>query len=866
MYFRRFLFVILMLSSFAFSVEAFNPTPEQIAQFQKLPRAQQEALAKQYGVDLSSLNNITNKSQSVTVPQEIERKPVKRVKKETAKSKLDPRKGELKPFGYDLFSVEPSDFITPVSTTVPNNYIIGTGDTISVNLYGKASASYILTVDNEGRLIIPEFAPVYVAGLSYSELKSLIENKIAEEAIGLNVYISMAQLRTLQIMVVGEAYQPGSYTISPLSKVTHALFASGGLKELASLRNIQVKRAGKTVSTLDLYDLLLDGDSRDDISLREGDVIFIPSVGPQIQVKGAVKREGIFELLPTDDKDKLIKMFGGFKGNAFTKRVHVQRIINGSKSVAISANFSDENVAFTPKGGDQYFVQTVSDEVMDSVTLIGAFTRPGTYQWHQDLTLDQLIDNLKTDLLPQADYNFGLIVREKSLLDQAEVLQFSPREALKDKNIKLSKGDEVYIFSRFESQEAEELALENLALTKEQKLQQEKVKLWHLFEYRNFREKVGAQKIESDTEDGTEKEIQEKALFSRSSLLKPLLKRLEYQLSLHGKAMTYEIQGQVRFPGVYPLAKNITIAKALAAAGGVLESANSELAEITRLKDVNSRFFEHIQLRLSEPSALTTRIQNEDTLNILMRPNWQENHKVHLEGEVRFPGTYTISRGETLKDVISRAGGLSEFAEAKAAIFTRESIKKQEQRQLQKLSDELRKDIASRSFQKSIGQNTSIGYEDMNKLLNDLVNVKALGRLVIDLPSVLNEDENVVLQDGDSLYIPGKQDSISIIGEVNYASSHLYKSGVTVDEYIELSGGLKDRAKEDQIYVIKANGAVFLPKSSSWFAVASNNILEPGDTIVVPMDASHMDNLTLWSTATQIFYQLGVGVAAIARI
>jgi protein involved in polysaccharide export with SLBB domain len=309
-----------------------------------------------------------------------------------------------------------------------------------------------------------------------------------------------------------------------------------------------------------------------------------------------------------------------------------------------------------------------------------------------------------------------------------------------------------------------------------------------------------------------------------------------------------------------------TIQDAISASGGLLESAFTEKAELTRFTNSGDSQFNHIDLNINQESALKHPLKPKDTLNILMQPNWHEGYKVTLEGEVRFPGTYTVNRGETLQSVIKRAGGLSEYAEPKAAIFTRKSIKEQEQLQLAKLSDELRKDIASKSFQKSIGMNTSISYDEMNKLLKDLASVKAVGRLVIDLPDILAKRDTLVLQDGDALYIPGKQDSVSIIGEVNYASSHLYKAGVSIDQYLELSGGVKDRAKEDQIYVIKANGAVFIPKSSGWFSVNYQNELEPGDTIVVPMDASHMDNLTLWSTATQIFYQLGVGIAAIARI
>jgi protein involved in polysaccharide export with SLBB domain len=356
------------------------------------------------------------------------------------------------------------------------------------------------------------------------------------------------------------------------------------------------------------------------------------------------------------------------------------------------------------------------------------------------------------------------------------------------------------------------------------------------------------------------------AAFSRNELIKPILKRLRYQDKGVNKSNTFEVLGQVRFPGKYPLPVNATVGNALSASGGLLESAFNDKAELTRFVNQDDKQFEHIQVDINHENALAMPLQSKDTLNILMQPNWLDGYKVFLKGEVQFPGVYTVSRGETLSDVIKRAGGISKYAEPKAAVFTRLSIKEQERLRLEKLSDELRKDIASKSFQKSIGMNTSISYEDMNKLLRDLASVEALGRLVIDLPVVLSGEEELVLQDGDVLYIPGKQDSISIIGEVNYASSYLFKPGLTISDYLDLSGGLKDRANEEQIYVIKANGAVFIPKTSGWFSVNYQNELEPGDTIVVPMDASHMDNLTLWSTATQIFYQLGVGIAALTRI
>jgi protein involved in polysaccharide export with SLBB domain len=874
MFFKRVFAMIVVL--FSCTALAFTPTAEQIEQFKKLPKAEQEALAKQYGINVSSLNNMTNISQDVeNVDNSVKPRNTNIPLEENKKDKFDPTEEPLKPFGYELFSGEPSTFMPVDNVSVPADYIIGRGDTINVNLYGKESASHTLVVDNEGRFTIPDFSPVQVAGVTYSEFKELIKSKISQEAIGLNVFVSMAELRSMRIMVVGEAYKPGSYTVSALSTVTHALHASGGLTEIASLRNIQVKRNNKTVSHLDLYDLLLDGDASGDITLRSGDVIFIPSVGSQVTVKGAVKREGIFELAKSDTKESLVKMFGGFKENAFTKQVQVRRIKNGAKSLAISADFSNPNSNFIPQGGDTFTVQEVNKEVVDSVTLMGAVVRPGVYEWQPNLTVDKLLHNLKADLLPQADYSYALIVREKTVIGDIEVIQFSLADALKNKSVLLNKNDEVYVFSRFEYRETEEQALANLALTEEQKLQQQKVKLWHLFEYQEFKKKVQSfdeavqfelEKIALEDEQEVEEKEGEYATFSRTELLQPLLKRLEFQATTTQQNATIEVLGQVRFPGVYPLTQNSTIANAIAAAGGLLESAYIQQAELTRFVNQSEQQFEHIQINMNEATSLMMPLKSKDTLNVLMQPNWQHGYKVTLEGEVKFPGTYTVSRGETLDDVIRRAGGLSEYAEPKAAIFTRESIKEQEQLQLSKLSEELRKDIASKSFQKSIGMNNAISYEEMNKLLKDLASVKAVGRLVIDLPDILATRDSLVLQDGDALYIPGKQDSVSIIGEVNYASSHLFKPGVSIDQYLELSGGIKDRAKEEQIYVIKANGAVFIPKSSGWFSVNYQSQLEPGDTIVVPMDASHMDSLTLWNTATSIFFQLTAGIAAITRI
>ncbi|WP_046004792.1 SLBB domain-containing protein [Pseudoalteromonas rubra] len=871
MSFKR-IFAATMLVFSAVSI-AFTPTAQQIEQFKKLPKSQQQALAKQYGFDLSALSKSSfsnstdmNSNTPSVYPRQSEHS------NEAEVDPMAPKEPKLKPFGYELFAGEPTSFAPNEMRSVPSDYIISSGDAITISFYGKETATHTVTVDREGRLSIPDFAPINVVGLTYSELKHLIENKIKSEAIGLNAFVSIAELRSIQVLVVGEAYRPGSYTLSPLSNVTHALFASGGPTQIASLRNIEVKRQGQTVSVLDLYDLLLRGDSSNDVTLQSGDVVFLPSVGPQVTVTGQVKRPGIFEMKQGDTAKELIHMFGGFAEDAFIENVQVNRIFNNKAKSVTSIDFSDNSADYTPRGGDEINVQAINDEIVNSVTLIGAVARPGYYEWYEGATLDSYITSLKTDLLPQADLSYAIVVREKELPGQIEVLQFVLSEALSGVPVPLERNDEVYIFSRFNSLLEEEKALENLAITAEERELQEKVKLWHLYERRQFDKKVTfdeaiskAKNPPTTTEQEEELADYTPAVFSRENLLAPVLSKLDYQASTVKQNLTINVTGQVRFPGQYPVSRDMSTIDAIRAAGGLLESAYTEFAEVTRINDKGEVLHAKSSL-IKGADQYNIKLIGRDTLNILMQPNWQDSFKVSLIGEVRFPGEYVVKRGDTLIDVLNRAGGITKYADENAAIFTRESIREQEREQLSRLSDELRKDMAARSFQKSIGVNNSLSYNETDKLLRDLAKAEAVGRLVIDLPSILSRSDSLTLQKGDKLYLPGKQDSISIIGEVNYSSSHLFKAGRTIDEYISLSGGIRDRADEDKVYVIKANGEVQIPNRGSWFAVNNRVELEAGDTIVVPMDSSHMDNLTLWSTATQIFYQLGVGIAAIAAL
>jgi protein involved in polysaccharide export with SLBB domain len=260
-------------------------------------------------------------------------------------------------------------------------------------------------------------------------------------------------------------------------------------------------------------------------------------------------------------------------------------------------------------------------------------------------------------------------------------------------------------------------------------------------------------------------------------------------------------------------------------------------------------------------------LQGRDRLNVLSIPEWQNTYEVTLRGEVRFPGTYAIKRGETLTQLIERAGGFTDHAFIEGAIFTREELRKQEQERKKILAQELQREVAGNMLTGT--GDTRVSYNEVRTLLADLLSVEPVGRLIMDLPKLLasNGANNVQLKDGDTLHVPSRKDSISIMGEVQVATSYRFDPELTVNEYIDRSGGTKEKADEDRIYIVKANGAIERYEGgSSWFSFSSNSQLGPGDTIIVPMDTTYMENLELWSQVTGIIYNSAVALAAINGI
>jgi protein involved in polysaccharide export with SLBB domain len=249
-------------------------------------------------------------------------------------------------------------------------------------------------------------------------------------------------------------------------------------------------------------------------------------------------------------------------------------------------------------------------------------------------------------------------------------------------------------------------------------------------------------------------------------------------------------------------------------------------------------------------------------------PLWTTQEEVEIRGEVRFPGRYPIHRGETLRSVMERAGGLTDLAFAEGAIFTREELKEREKKQLATLAKRMESDLAQVSLMaaqetgKDAGQALAVG----QSLLANLRDAKPVGRLVIDLNRAANarpgSEQDIVLKHGDELIVPRVVQEVTVIGEVQSATSHLFRAQLTRDDYLAMSGGLTPRADEDRIYVVRADGSVVIRSGNAWFNGGSAEI-RPGDTIVVPLDTERMRPLPFWIAVTTIIYNLSIAAAAV---
>lgn len=731
--------------------------------------------------------------------------------------RLLPVEPELRPFGYDLFSTLPTTYAPATDIPVPPEYVVGPGDTLEVLLIGEQGGQYTLTVGRDGAIDFPQLGPIQVAGMRFASAKELIESSVAERMIGMRASVSMGALRSIQVFVVGEAERPGSYTVSGLSTVTNVLFASGGVKPIGSLRSIQVKRGGQLVKTLDLYNLLLNGDSSQDLRLQSGDVVLIPPIGTTVSISGEVLRPAIYELKDGAKASDVLHLAGGLTPEADPRTGRLERIDDRRNRIVVNIDLSlAAGRAMSVQTGDSIRVLRIRDSMEGAVGVFGHVHREGTVQHRPGMRLTDLIGSLD-EFKPLADVHYVLIRRESGPTRKVSVISADASVAFADpsspENVVLEPRDRAYAF--------------DLAS-------------------------------------------------SRDRVVAPIVLELTRQSSSDEPLRVVGIGGRAKVPGQYPLEPGMRVSDLLRAGGSLGQAAYGSEAELTRYEVVNGeeRKTELFRINLGKLNAgdasADMMLQPFDFLVIKEVTSWSEQEFVTLVGEVRFPGRYPVSRGETLRSVVLRAGGLTEHAFAEGSVFTRRDLREREQRQLAALGERLRRELAVLSLQKAqsgdaVGTTQAISAGE--SLLSDLESTEAVGRLVIDLTLSIRatpgSSMDIFMKDGDTLVVPRRTQEVTVIGEVQKSASLLYIEGFTRDDYLERSGGVTRRADERRMYVIRADGSVAADEGGSWFGRRGDVVIRPGDTIVVPLDAEEMRPLTVWTSITQILYNIAVAVAAV---
>jgi polysaccharide export outer membrane protein len=728
----------------------------------------------------------------------------------------------LKPFGYDLFKTVPSTFAPVSDTPVPAEYIVGPGDTITLQLLGTNDKDLTLPVGRDGRVQIPGIGSVTIGGMQFGDARRLIEQRVSSQMIGTRAEVGLGELRAITVFVTGEAEQPGAYTVSALSTITNAIFATGGVKPIGSLRNLKLNRDGKTVTSLDLYDLLLRGDARADRRLLPGDVVFIPPVGPTVGVAGAIVRPAIYELKGETTVADFLTLAGELTPKADPHAATLERT-EGAARVAVNIDLSSPDGRRTVlRSGDLLRIRPISPDVRNAVLLQGHIYRPASFAWHDGMRLLEVLPAV-SELKPQSDLHYVLIRRESRGARHVTVVSADIEAAWRDPsspaNLALQPGDEVNVF---------------------------------------------------DEAGGRERVVD------------PILRELRRQAGAGEPTPSVSVSGRVRVPGEYPFEPGMHVSDLIRAGGSLDEAAYGIEAELMRQETEAGEYRRAAPLRVDLARVLAgdrgadLTLQPLDYLVIKPIPQWTKHPEtVTVLGEVRFPGKYPLRRGETLSSLLQRTGGLTDLAFAEGAVFTRESLKEREAAQVKLLSARLQRDLAGLALQGT--QATGPGVTPTanasepiligQTLLDSLREAEPVGRLVIDVDRIMRGQSgaayDVVLKDGDRLIVPRRSQEVTVLGEVQSGTSHLFDASLELDDYIALSGGTTRKADKGHMYVVRANGSVVAGTGGSKFFHHGGVAIRPGDTIVVPLNAEQMRALPLWTAITTIIYNLAIAAAAV---
>ncbi len=672
-------------------------------------------------------------------------------------------------FGAPIFQNAYLDFAPNLRLATPKNYILGPDDELIVDIYGNSVENFRLKVSPEGTVKMLNLAPVFVSGLSIEAASERIVSRLRQAFSSLNrpgsgttANITLGNIRTINVIVTGEVTRPGSYSVSSLSTAFNALYASGGPTENGSFRKIEVIRNGNPVAKFDLYELIVDANWKNDITLQDQDIIMVYPYQARVEIVGEVKREGIFEASPSDTFQDLIRYAGGYTSKAYTAAIRYQR--NTGKEFKVGLIDAGQASQFTPKDGDLYEVGEILDRYENSVSIEGAVYRPGLYALEEgSLTVKDIIQ--KAEGLQKDAFLYRAIINRKNDLLQPQVLSFDLGKLMRGEiaDIPLQREDEVII-----------------------------------------------------------KSVKE-------------LKAKE----------TVSIQGAVNKGDSFPYAEGMTVSDLIYLAGGYSESATPYRVEVARRvknDSVTNNSTETTQILTFDvgqdlqvlPENRRFELMPFDIVFVRKAPSYEEQKTIVIEGEVMYPGRYAIlNNAERLSDVIQRAGGLKPNAYLAGARLKREITETEE-----KDSRVLEKTTIERDLYNDASESLLTSRQRRVKADSlASVSVKTTNRELVglDMVSILNNPDqpaNILVQQGDSIVIPRRVETVRIMGEVLNPSIVNYDPSFSFSDYIAQAGGYSDKARKSKAFVAYANGR--LDRTDRFFFFPIRPKISPGTTINVP--------------------------------
>jgi polysaccharide biosynthesis/export protein len=716
----------------------------------------------------------------------------------------------LNMFGQSLFHNVPSTFAPVDRIPVTPDYLIGPGDELLVRAWGQIDVNYRAVVDRTGAIYLPKVGPISVAGVRYDQLNTYMKAAISRVYKNFDLDVTLGRLRAVQVFVVGQVRRPGSYTVSSLSTMVNALFASGGPSKQGSMRRIMLKREGKDVTTFDLYDLIAFGDKSKDVQLLSGDVIWVPPVGHLVALAGSVNVPGIYELKEHETLGDLLGYAGGFTTTASGQKTFIDRIDDRQVRHTAELDLSSAGLKTELRDGDIVRFLHISPRFDNAITLRGNVAVPGRYPWRPGIRVKDLIPS--RDVLVTQEF----WKRQNKLAVDLESLTFKSREEVEqDRQRDLENRDRNAPANQPGAQNPQPSTPtgQGQATQPDQRTQQQRDE--------DLAARVGRTEAQRIKQEELKNEVKRSA--AEINWEYAVIQRMDPQdLSTH----------------LVPF----NLGKAIAGD----ESENVIL----------------------QPGDVITIFSQND----MQVPAGQQTKFVRLEGEFVTAGVYQAQPGETLRHLISRVGGLTPQAYLYGAEFTRESTREDQQKRLDEYINDLGRSIErNTSGQRSLNGDEAVAerqaVEGQRRLLDKLRQMKATGRIVLELKPTadnINQMPDLMLEDGDRLLVPFKPATVNVIGSVYNSNAFIFKPSKTVSDYMRLSGGPTRNGDKGRSFVIRADGTTLGGHGHHDLFVNSfeQARLMPGDTIVVPEKLDKGVVLRGFKDWTQIISTFVIGAAA----